>query len=112
MSPQKRRSYKDASLSQFRSFSEVCRRGGYAAAARKLMLTPPAVWEQMRALEHHYGVPLLNRAGPGVRPTVHGERLLELIDPLLAGFDSTVEVLQQEAGTFPRQLVLVTNLRV
>jgi DNA-binding transcriptional LysR family regulator len=112
MSPRKRRSYKEASLSQFRGFCEVCRRGGYAAAARELMLTSPAVWEQMQALEHHYGMKLLERAGPGVRPTVHGKRLLELIRPLLAGIDSTREVLQQEDGTLPRQLVLVTNLRV
>jgi DNA-binding transcriptional LysR family regulator len=112
MSPRRRRSYKDASLSQFRTFCEVCRRGGYAAAARELMLTSPAVWEQMQGLEHHYGMKLLERAGPGVRATVHGRRLLELIRPLLAGIDSTREVLQQDDGTFPRQLVLVTNLRV
>jgi DNA-binding transcriptional LysR family regulator len=112
MSPRKRRSYKDASLSQFRSFCEVCRRGGYAAAARELMLTSPAVWEQMQALEYHYGMKLLERSGPGVRPTVHGKRLLELIRPLVAGIDSTREVLQQEDGAFPRQLVFVTNLRV
>jgi DNA-binding transcriptional LysR family regulator len=112
MSPQKRRSYKEASLSQFRSFCEVCRRGGFAAAARELMLTSPAVWEQMQGLEHHYGVKLLERAGTGVRPTVLGMRLLELIRPLVAGLDSTREVLQQEDGAFPRQLVLVTNLRV
>ena len=68
MSPRKRRSYKEASLSQFRSFCEVCRRGGYAAAARELMLTSPAVWEQMQALEHHYGVKLLERARPGGAP--------------------------------------------
>jgi DNA-binding transcriptional LysR family regulator len=112
MSARKRRSYKDASLSQFRSFCEVCRRGGYAAAARELMLTSPAVWEQMQALQCHYGMKLLERAGPGVRPTVHGERLLELIRPLVAGLDSTREVLQQEDGALPRQLVFVTNLRV
>jgi hypothetical protein len=57
-------------------------------------------------------VKLLERAGTGVRPTVQGMRLLELIRPLVAGLDSTREVLQQEDGAFPRQLVLVTNLRV
>src|SRR3954464_14194245 len=112
MSPRKRRSYKDATLSQFRSFCEVCRRGGYAAASRELLLTSPAVWEQMQALEAYYGVSLLERHGPGVRPTVHGQRLLELIRPLLAGMDSTREVLQQEDGALPRQLTLVTTLRV
>jgi DNA-binding transcriptional LysR family regulator len=66
----------------------------------------------MQGLEHHYGVKLLERDGPGVRPTAHGERLLQLIRPHMAGLDSTRDVLQQEDGALPGQLVLVTNLRV
>jgi DNA-binding transcriptional LysR family regulator len=108
----KRRSYKDLSLAQLRSFCEVCQQRGYAAAARKLLLTSPAVWEQMQALERHYGVRLLERHGGGVRPTVPGERLLEMIRPYLAGLDSTRVILQQEDGAVPRQVALVTNLRV
>src|SRR4051794_6180300 len=112
MTARKRRSYKEPSLAQLRSFCAVCRSGGYAAAARELLVTSPAVWEQMQGLEAYYGVVLLERHGPGVRPTVHGQRLLELIRPLLAGVDSTRELLQQEDGALPRQLTLVTNLRV
>ena len=67
-----RRGYKDLSLAQLRSFSVVCQRGGYAAAARELFLTTPAVWEQMHALEHHYGFRLLERRGNAVRPTAKG----------------------------------------
>src|SRR5262245_53860177 len=79
-----RRSYKDLSLAQLRSFCAVCRRGGYAAAARELLLTSPAVWEQMQALERHYGRRLLERRGNAVRPTAEGEHLLEMVGPLLA----------------------------
>jgi DNA-binding transcriptional LysR family regulator len=43
----------------------------------------------MQTLEQHYGVKLLERDGPGVRPTAHGKRLLELIRPLVAGLDIT-----------------------
>src|SRR3954467_7176543 len=108
----KRRSYKELSLSQLRSFCEVCRSGGYAAAARTVQLTSPAVWEQMQALEAHYGVRLLERHGPGVRPTVHGERLLEMIRPVVARLDSTREVLRQLDGSLPQRLTLITNMRV
>jgi LysR family cys regulon transcriptional activator len=90
----------------------VCQRGGYAAAARDLMLTSPAVWEQMQALERHYGVRLLERAGQGVRPTLAGKQLLEMIQPLLAGLESTRSVLCQEDGAMPGELTLMTNLRV
>jgi DNA-binding transcriptional LysR family regulator len=107
-----RRSYKELSLAQLRSFCAVCQQGGYAAAARTLLLTGPAVWEQLQALERYYGVRLLERQGHGVRPTVQGERLLEMIRPLLAGLDATKEVLRQQTGVVPARLTLVTNLRV
>jgi DNA-binding transcriptional LysR family regulator len=112
MGDHKRRSYKSLTLSQLRSFCEVCRQGGYAAAARELLLTGPAVWEQIHALEHHYGTRLLDRQGNVMRATPEGERLLELLRPLLAGLDSTKEVLRQEDGALPKQVTLGTNLRV
>src|SRR5262245_31238791 len=104
MSRASRRPYKELALQQLRSFCEVCQRGGYAAAARELLLTSPAVWEQIQALARHYGVRLLERHGHGVRPTIQGERLLEMIRPLLAGLDSTREALQQQDGTVPEQI--------
>ncbi len=112
MTERSQRAYKELGLQQLRSFSEVCQHGGYAAAARALMLTSPAVWEQMQALQRHYGVPLLERRGHVVHPTLAGEKLLQMIRPLLAGLDSTRQVLQQQDGAVPQQLTLVTNLRV
>ncbi|HEY1375716.1 MAG TPA: LysR family transcriptional regulator [Gemmataceae bacterium] len=108
----KRRPYKDLSLTQLRSFCAVCDGGGYAAAARALFLTSPAVWEQVQGLERHYGGRLLERDGAKVRPTALGERLLDLVRPLLAGLAATRDVIQQEDGSAPRRLTLVTNLRV
>jgi DNA-binding transcriptional LysR family regulator len=112
MANPKRRPYKQLGLTQLRSFCAVCQHRGYAAAARVLLLTSPAVWEQMQALERHYGVRLLERHAGGVRATAQGERLLALIGPHLAGLDSTRDTLQQEAGAIPQQVTLVTNLRV
>ena len=112
MAARKRQSYKEPTLAQLRSFREVCRLGGYAAASRELHLTSPAVWEQIHALEHFYGVKLLERDGPGVRPTARGHRLLAMIGPLLTGLASTRDVLQQEDGALPDRIALVTNLRV
>ncbi|HEY3966964.1 MAG TPA: LysR family transcriptional regulator [Planctomycetaceae bacterium] len=108
----RQRPYKDLSLQQLRSFCEVCRTGGYASAARELLLTTPAVWEQLKALERHFGLALLERHGSGVRPTLHGERLLQLTRPLLAGLDSTFDFLHQRDGIHPERLIVVSNLRV
>jgi DNA-binding transcriptional LysR family regulator len=112
MSDHKQRAYKELGLQQLRSFCEVCEQGGYAAAARKLLLTSPAVWEQMQALERHYGMRLLERAGHGIRPTAAGQQLLGMIRPLLANLDSARSMLSQDGGAMPAQLTLATNLRV
>ncbi len=108
----RRRSYKDLTLPQLRSFCEVCRLGSYAAAARQLLLTTPAVWEQIQALERHYGLPLLVRRGNSIRPTPDGRQLLEMLQPLLAGLDSTKSVLQQQTAGPPAALSFATHLRV
>ena len=107
-----RRPYKELSLQQLRTFAVVCREGGYAAAARTLLLTSPAVWEQMQALERHYGVPLLERHGNGVQPTPQGLQLLDMVRPILSGIDSTREVLHQQAGVAPKELIFTTDMRV
>jgi DNA-binding transcriptional LysR family regulator len=112
MSRLTRQAYKDLTLQQLKSFSEVCRKGSYASAARTLVLSSPTVWEQMKGLEQHYGVPLFKRDGKGVRPTPEAERLLTLVEPHLAALEAAREILHQESGVMPRQITVVTNLRV
>src|SRR5688572_2206521 len=104
--------FKDLTLAQLKSFAVVCRTRSYAAAARELLLTSPAVWEQMQGLERHYACRLLVRRGNGIAPTAEGEQLLELLRPLLAGLDSTRNVLQQRGGALPQTISVATNLRV
>lgn len=112
MTDAKRLNFKDVTLTQLRSFCEVCRLGSYAAAGREVLLTTPAVWEQVHALERYYSGPLLERRGHGVVPTTEGERLLALVRPHLSGIDSARDVLHQLAGELPAWLILATNLRV
>jgi DNA-binding transcriptional LysR family regulator len=107
-----RTSYKDVTLAQLRGFATVCRSGSYAAAARDLMLTSPAVWEQMQGLERHYGCKLLRRRGNGIGPTMEGEHLLEMVRPLIAGIETTREALHERGGALPPALTIATNLRV
>lgn len=112
MGAPRRRPYKELGLSQLRSFAAVCRAGGYAAAARELLLTTPAVWEQIQGLERYYGCKLLERDGNQIRPTLQGAHLLELVQPVLAGLDSVADVLHQRDNVLPPRLVFITNLRV
>ncbi|QDU95290.1 LysR family transcriptional regulator [Lignipirellula cremea] len=108
----KRNAYKEMTLAQLRSFCEVCREEGFAPAARNLHLSSPAVWEQIQALERQLGLKLFQRQGSGVKPTLTGQRALELIQPLLHGLDSAQRVLQEEAGLAPQQVRLVSGVRM
>jgi DNA-binding transcriptional LysR family regulator len=112
MKKPRRQAYKEPTLQQFRSFCEVCRLGGYAPAARTLRLSSPAVWEQVQGLERHFEARLFERCGNSMRPTADGERLLGLIQPLLAGMDSAKDALQQQGGALPSQITVASGLRM
>ncbi|HXG12997.1 MAG TPA: LysR family transcriptional regulator [Gemmataceae bacterium] len=107
-----RHPYKDLSLQQLRGFCAICRLGSYAGAARQLGLSPSTVWEQMRGLERQFEVPLLETRDGAVQPTPEGRRLLELALPLLAGLESTREVLRQQRGRPPESITIVSGMRM
>src|SRR5690242_19341607 len=71
-------------LHRLRLLHELSQRGTIAAVAHALQFTPSAVSQQLAVLEREAGVPLLERAGRGVRLTDaalvlvrHAEALLE-----------------------------------
>src|SRR5215471_4047453 len=78
------------------SLVTVARRGSVGAAARLHHRTSSAISQQIRRLEIHFGVKLLERAGRGVRLTPAGESalpaLLELVDEAESVFGRLAEV--------------------
>src|SRR4029453_18008939 len=74
-------------LHRLRLLRELRERGTIAAVADALQYTPSAVSQQLAVLEREAGVPLLERAGRGVRLTDaglvlanHAEALLERVE--------------------------------
>jgi LysR family glycine cleavage system transcriptional activator len=63
------------SLAALRAFEAAARLGSYSEASRELNVTHAAVAQHVRALEAHFGQPLLRRAGRGMAPTEVGQRL-------------------------------------
>src|ERR1700754_682309 len=63
---------------------EVQLRGSITAAARALSYSHSAVSQQLALLEKETGVPLLERAGRGVRLTPAAEGLVHHADDILA----------------------------
>src|SRR5262245_13119900 len=60
----------------------VARTGSVGAAARAHHVTSSAVSQQVRRLEAHFGVKLLERAGRGVRLTAAGDAALPVVRDL------------------------------
>jgi DNA-binding transcriptional LysR family regulator len=104
--------YKELSFQQLRSFLAVRRLESYARAAEELGLATPTVWEQLHALERHYGLPLFERRGNRMLPTAVGERLFAMVRPLVAGLDSVKEVLHEESGALPECITVLSGPRI
>jgi LysR family transcriptional regulator, glycine cleavage system transcriptional activator len=83
------------------AFDAVLRHGSVTQAAAELGLTQSAVSHRLRGLEENFGVPLLERLNPGLRPTGAGERLAREIAPLLATLAGLRETVSGERASRP-----------
>tara|TARA_R110000787_G_scaffold91109_15_gene192209 strand:+ start:594 stop:1493 length:900 start_codon:yes stop_codon:yes gene_type:complete len=72
-------------------FTEVAAHGGFAAAARSLSLSPPAVTRAVSALEERMGTRLFVRTTRSVRLTESGERFLADAKRILADLEEAEE---------------------
>lgn len=79
------------SLSALRAFEATARLGGFAAAARALNVTHPAVAQQVRGLEAELGVALVRREGRGLGLTAEGSRLAARLGEGFATVAAAVE---------------------
>ena len=75
---------------QLRAFHHVAISGGFSRAAEQLLLTQPAISDQVRKLEEEYAVLLFNRQRKQVTLTEAGEGLLQITRRL---FDSEQQAL-------------------
>lgn len=66
-------------LNPLRVFETVARHESFAAAAADLFVTPGAVTRHVQALEHFYGVRLINRTRKGIVLTATGQLLLPTV---------------------------------
>lgn len=78
-------------LHSMQVFVAVADTAGFAPAARKLRLSPPAVTRAIAALEDRLGTRLLHRTTRQVRLTEAGQRFLEDCRRILADLDEAEE---------------------
>jgi len=88
-------------------FAAVAEEQGFAAGARRLGMSPPAVTRSIAALEERLGVKLLDRTTRHVRVTEAGQRYLDDARRIIAEMDEADEAVQG-INAAPRGHLLVT----
>ena len=83
-------------LRRLRLLRELHERGTIAAVADALQFTPSAVSQQLALLEREVGVPLLERAGRGVRLTDAAHVLVEHADARRGGVIPAIPIVHDE----------------
>ena len=104
-----------------RVFRAVAQHLNFSRAAEELLLTQPAITQQIKALEDEFGVPLFDRGGGHIALTAGGkallpfaERMKELSDE---AFAAVTEAFGQHAGELAlgasqtHQSIPPTNIR-
>ncbi|MFL9945822.1 LysR substrate-binding domain-containing protein [Paraburkholderia agricolaris] len=78
-------------LSSLRAFEAVARLRSVTMAAAELNVTHPAISHQIKQLEDHFGVPMVQRVGRGIIPTQAGERLASVLTDSFEQIESVCE---------------------
>ncbi|MDF2235287.1 LysR substrate-binding domain-containing protein [Albimonas sp. CAU 1670] len=91
-------------LETIRMFLEVAEQESFAAAARRLNVSPPAVTRAVGALEAKLGVQLLLRTTRQVSLTAAGAAYAARVRPLVEGIEAAAQDLRAEAGALSGRL--------
>ena len=87
-------------------FRVVARHMNFTRAAEELLLTQPAVTQQIKALEDEYGVPLFDRSGGRIALTAAGTALLPYAEQLKTLSDEAFEAVTSTSGSHAGALAL------
>jgi len=91
-------------LRHLRSLIALAETGTVSRAADRVHLTQSALSHQLRALEEHYGAPVVKRHGQSVKLTESGQRLVTLARSVMGEVQSAERDLAKLAKTPARSL--------
>ncbi|NKB54279.1 MAG: LysR family transcriptional regulator [Rhizobiaceae bacterium] len=94
---------------QLRAFHYVAISGGFSRAAEALLLTQPAISDQVRSLETEYDVRLFNREKKQVTLTDSGDKLLEITRRMFEFEGQAQELLSQTRAIKSGKLTIVAD---
>lgn len=83
-------------MSSLRAFAAFVQTGSVVQAGAALNISPAAISQQLRALERHLGLTLLDRSARALSLTADGDKLARAVDQ---GFSTISDALQELATT-------------
>ncbi len=90
-------------------FRAVARHASFSRAGQELLLTQPAVTQQIKALEEEYGVPLFDRSAGRIRLTAAGKALLPYAERLKSLADEAFAAVTQVSGSLGGSLTVAAS---
>lgn len=93
-------------LSALRAFEATARLQSFSAAARSLNVTHAAVAQQVRALEAHLGLVLVQRQARGMAVTAEGAQLAAALGEGFAAIEAGVRALERGRDGAPLKIAL------
>src|SRR5258708_20051060 len=94
---------------RIRVFRPVAKHLNFSRAAEELLLTQPAVTQQIKALEDEFGVPLFDRGGGHIALTAGGKALLPFAERMKELSDEAFAPLAEAFRQHPGELALHTS---
>ena len=89
-----------------RVFRAVAQHLNFSRAAEELLLTQPAVTQQIKALEDEFGVPLFDRGGGHIALTAGGKALFPFAEKMKELSDGAVVAVAEAFGQQAGELAL------
>ncbi|WP_309663360.1 LysR family transcriptional regulator [Tabrizicola sp.] len=97
------------SLTSLRAFAATAELRSFSSAARALNVTHAAVAQQVRALEDHFGLSLVQRDGRGVSLTAEGEQLAAAVAEGFGALQRGSEALRSGGADRPVRVSLTAS---
>lgn len=83
-------------LWKMRYFVQICNDKSITKAAKNLYISQQGLSKAIKSIEDEFQICLLERSSKGVRPTPHGEILLDKCKKIISEYDEMVETLNQK----------------
>src|ERR1700744_4841924 len=91
---------------RIRVFRAVAQHLNFSRAAEELLLTQPAITQQIKALEDEFGVPLFDRGGGHIALTAGGKALLPFAERMKELSDEALAAVAKAFGQHAGELAL------